>query len=239
MIKLAITGCWGRMGQFITELALKDKDFQIVALIESPSRTDVPLSMHGITIARDISAIKGADVLIDFTLPEPTMNNLAACLKYDVGMVIGTTGLSDAQRAEIAVASEKVAIVQSTNMSVGVNLVFGLLKKMGEALKAYNISITETHHIHKKDAPSGTAKTMAEVIENAAHKKVADIASVREGDVVGYHKVTFDSGVDTIEISHNAKTRGMFAEGALLAAKFIAKKDKGFFNMGEVLGMDQ
>ncbi|MEI8012353.1 MAG: 4-hydroxy-tetrahydrodipicolinate reductase [Candidatus Omnitrophota bacterium] len=239
MIKLAITGCWGRMGQFITELALKDKDFQIVALIESPGRTDVLSSMQGITIVRDVCAIKGADVLIDFTLPEPTMKNLAACLKYKVAMVIGTTGLSDAQRAEIAAASEQIAIVQSTNMSVGVNLVFGLLKKMSAALRMYHVSITETHHVHKKDAPSGTAKTMAEVIESVTHEKVTDIASVREGEVVGYHKVIFDSGVDTIEISHNAKTRGMFAEGALLAAKFIAKKDKGLFNMSEVLGMDQ
>jgi 4-hydroxy-tetrahydrodipicolinate reductase len=237
MIKLAITGAWGRMGQRITELALKDKDIQIVALIESPNRSDVPAESHGVKITRDINTIKGADVLIDFTLPEPTMQALLACQAYGVAMVIGTTGLTDEQRAVIKKASEKLAIVQSTNMSVGVNLVFGLLKQMAGSLKGYNVSLTETHHIHKKDAPSGTAKTMAEVIEGVTGTKINDIASVREGEVVGYHKVIFDSGVDTIEISHNAKTRDMFAEGAVIAAKFLAKKDKGFFNMQEVLGL--
>ena len=236
MIKLAITGCQGRMGQRITELASKDKEFRIVALIESPDRPDVPEASHGVKISRDINAIKGADILIDFTLPEPTMKNVEACLRHHVRMIIGTTGLSDEQRAGIKKASQTVAVAQSTNMSVGVNLVFGLLKQMAGALKGYNVAITETHHTHKKDAPSGTAKTMADVIESVTGKKVTDVASVREGEVIGYHEVTFDSGVDTIKISHNAKTRDMFAEGALVAAKFLAKKDKGFFNMQEVLG---
>jgi 4-hydroxy-tetrahydrodipicolinate reductase len=237
MIKLAITGCQGRMGRCITELASQDKEFQIVALIESPDRPDVPETSYGVKISRDINAIKGADVLIDFTLPAPTMQNVQACLKHHVRMVIGTTGLSDGQRAEILKASQTVAVVQSTNMSVGVNLVFGLLKQMAATLKGYNVGITETHHVHKKDAPSGTAKTMAEVIEGACGRKVTDVASVREGEVIGYHEVTFDGEVDTIKISHNAKTREMFAGGAILAAKFLAKKDKGFFNMQEVLGV--
>lgn len=237
MIKLAITGCQGRMGQRITELASRDKDFQIVALIESPDRPGVPDMSHGVKISKDINAVKGADVLIDFTLPEPTMQSVAACLRHHVAMVIGTTGLSDEQRAEIQKASQSIALVQSTNMSVGVNVVFGLLKQMAGSLKGYGVSITETHHVHKKDAPSGTAKTMAETVESVTGQKVSDIASVREGEVIGYHEVTFDSPVDTVKISHNAKTRDMFAEGAILAAKFLAKKDKGSFNMQEVLGV--
>ncbi len=237
MIKLAVNGCYGRMGQRITELALREKDIKVIALIESPQRTDVPSELHGIKVARDINAVKGADVVIDFTLPEPTMQCLEACLRHGVRMVIGTTGLSDAQRAAIRKASEQLAIVQSTNMSVGVNLVFGLLKQMAASLKGYRVAITETHHVHKKDAPSGTAKTMAEAVESGSGVKVTDIASVREGEVVGYHKVSFDSAVDTIEISHNAKTRDMFAEGAVLAAKFVAGKTKGMFNMQEVLGL--
>ena len=237
MIKLAITGCQGRMGQRITALASQDKEFQIVALIESPDRPDVPDMSHGVKISRDINAIQGADVLIDFTLPEPTMKDVEACLKYRVRMIIGTTGLSEEQRARIMKASQSIAVIQSTNMSVGVNLVFGLLKQMTGALQGYGASITETHHVHKKDAPSGTAKTMAEIIEGVTGQKVTDVASIREGEVIGYHEVTFDSGVDTIKISHNAKTRDMFAEGALVAAKFLAKKDKGFFNMQEVLGV--
>ena len=237
MIKLAISGCQGRMGQRIAALASQDKEFQIVALIESPDRADVPEMSNGVKISRDINAIQGADVLIDFTLPAPTMKSLEACLKHRVAMVIGTTGLSDEQRAVISKASTSVALVQSTNMSVGVNLVFGLLKQMAGTLKGYRVAITETHHVHKKDAPSGTAKTMAEVIEGVTGSKISDMASVREGEVIGYHEVTFESPVDTIKISHNAKTRDMFAEGALLAAKFLAKKDKGFFNMQEVLGL--
>ncbi len=237
MIKLAIVGCYGRMGQRITELALQDKDFQIVALIESPDRGDVPEMIHGIKIVRDMDAVKGADVAIDFTLPEPTMKDVEVCLKHGVRMVIGTTGLSEDQRAVIKKASEEIAVIQSTNMSVGVNVIFSLLKQMAAVLKGYGVSITETHHVHKKDAPSGTAKTMAEIIEGVTQKKVTDIEALREGEVVGYHKVTFCSPVDTIELAHNANTRVMFAEGAILAAKFLAKKKNGFFNMQEVLGL--
>ena len=236
-MKLAINGCQGRMGQRIAQLACRDKAFKITALIESPDRTDVPDTLFGVKVSRDINAIKGADVLIDFTLPGPSMEALKACLKHDVRAVIGTTGFSDEQRAFIKKASRKVALVQSTNMSVGVNLVFGLLKQMATALKGYDIAITETHHIHKKDAPSGTAKTMAEVVEGVTGRKISDIVSRREGEVVGYHKVVFDGPVDTIEISHNAKDRDMFAAGALIAARFLVKKDKGLFNMQQVLGL--
>ncbi len=237
MMKLAITGCQGRMGQRIAYLASKDKAFKLTALIESPDRTDVPASMFGVKVSRDINAIKGADVLIDFSLPGPSMEALKACLKYDVRAVIGTTGFSQEQRLLISKASRKIALVQSTNMSVGVNLVFRLLKQMAAVLKGYDVAITETHHVHKKDAPSGTAKTMAEVVEGVTGKKISDIVSHREGEVVGYHKVVFDGTVDAIEISHNAKDRDMFAAGALIAAKFLLKKDKGLFNMQQVLGL--
>ena len=152
-------------------------------------------------------------------------------------MVIGTTGLSAEENAYIVGAARDIAIVKSSNMSIGVNVVFGLLKKMAETLEGYNVSITETHHIHKKDAPSGTAKSMAEIVEAASGIRVKNVASVREGEVVGYHKVTFESAVDSIELSHNAKTRDMFAEGALVAAKFVAKKTGGFYDMQQVLGL--
>lgn len=236
-MKLAITGCQGRMGQRIALLASRDKSFKITALIESPDRADVPAQLLGVKVSRDINAIKGADVLIDFTLPGPSIEALKACLKHNVRAVIGTTGFSEEQRSLITKASRKIAIVQSTNMSVGVNLVFGLLKQMATVLKGYDVGITETHHVHKKDAPSGTAKTMAEVVEGVTGKKITDIESLREGEVVGYHKVVFEGPVDTIEISHNAKDRDMFVAGALVAAKFLKKKDKGLFNMQQVLGL--
>ena len=237
MIKLAITGCQGRMGQRISELASQNSNFQIVALIESPQCPGVPESAFGVKISRDITAIKGAEVLIDFSLADATVENLKACLKYRVRPVIGTTGFTPAQELEIQNASRQIAVVKSSNMSVGVNVLFGQLRKMAEALKGYSASITETHHVHKKDAPSGTAKTMGEIIQNATQLQRVAIQSVREGEVVGFHKVTFDSPVDTIEISHTAKTRDMFAEGALVAARFVANKDIGLFTMQDVLGL--
>ena len=238
MIKVAVVGCMGRMGQRLTELLSLNKDFYLYALIESPDRMDVPESIHNVKVSRDINVIKGADVLLDFTLPEVSMRNLEACLKHRVRMVIGTTGFTSEQVNAIFDASKRLGIVRSANMSVGVNVIFGLLRKMAEALKGYNISIIETHHVHKKDAPSGTAKSMGEIIANATQLQQVPIESKREGEVVGYHKVTFESDVDTIELSHNAKTRDMFAEGALVAAKFVAYKDNGLYSMQEVLGLD-
>ncbi len=237
MIKVAVVGCMGRMGQRISELASKNKDFQLYALIESPTRHDVPESLCGVKISRDINFIKGADVLIDFTIPEVTVQNVDACLRHRVRMVIGTTGLNPDQSRKIMDASRQLGIVRSANMSVGVNVIFGLIRKMAEALKGYDISITETHHVHKKDAPSGTANTMAEIVANATQLQKVPIESIREGEVVGYHKITFDSDLDTIELSHNAKTRDMFAQGALVAAKFVAYKDNGLYSMQEVLGL--
>jgi len=238
MIKLAIVGCQGRMGKRITELASQDKDIQITALIERPDCPDCPDNILGVKVARDINAIRGADVLIDFTAPSATMKNLEACLRHRVRIVIGTTGLSAEEDELIIAASKSLGVVHSSNMSVGVNVMFGLLRKMAEALKGYHVSITETHHVHKKDAPSGTARTMADIIQNASQLQNVPIKSVREGEVIGYHKVSFKGAVDTIEISHNANTRDMFAEGAIVAAKFVAYKDNGLYNMQAVLGLN-
>ncbi len=238
MIKLAISGCQGRMGQRITALALQDKAFKISVLLENKDRPDVPLLSHHIPVNFEEAALKGSDVLIEFTTPEATLAHLKACQKYGVNMVIGTTGLSKAQMAQIKKASSKTAVVFSSNMSVGVNLVFGLIRQAASITgKNYAMALTETHHVHKKDAPSGTAKTMAEIAEKFAKAKVKDIASVREGEVIGDHTITFESPVDLISIHHHAKTRDIFAEGSLVAAKFLADKKKGLFNMQDVLGL--
>ena len=238
MIKLAVSGCQGRMGQRITALALQAKVFKLSALLESQERPGVPNMMYGVPVAFDPSALKGSQVLIEFTSPDATIDHLKACQKFGVNMVIGTTGLSKPQIAQIKKASSKIAIVFSSNMSVGVNLVFGLIRQAALITgKNYDIRLSETHHVHKKDAPSGTAKTMAEVAERFSKTKVKDIASIREGEVVGDHTITFESPVDLITIHHHAKTRDIFAEGALVAAKFLAKKKKGLFNMQDVLGL--
>jgi 4-hydroxy-tetrahydrodipicolinate reductase len=226
------------MGQRITSLALLDKIFKISALLENKNRPDVPLLSHDIPVNFEDAALKESDVLIEFTTPEATVQHLKSCQKYGVNMVIGTTGLSKAQIAQIKKASSKIAIVFSSNMSVGVNLVFGLIRQAAQITKdEYAITLTETHHIHKKDAPSGTAKTMADIAEQYAQTVVKDIASIREGEVIGDHTITFESPVDLISIHHHAKTRDIFAEGSLVAAKFLSKKKKGLFNMQDVLGL--
>ena len=238
MIKLAVSGCLGRMGQRITQLALEDKTFKITALLENPNYPNLA-DQHGpVKITTEPSALKGNDVLIEFTTPEATIEHLNACVKHRAKMVIGTTGLNHTQIKKIKAASKKIPIVFSSNMSVGVNILF---KLAGEAAAKvgpdYRIKIIEAHHIHKKDAPSGTAKTIAEVIEEASGRKVSDIQSIREGEIIGDHEIILESNVDTIKISHSAKTRDIFAKGSLVAAKFLAKKKTGLFNMQDVLGL--
>ena len=238
MIRLAISGCQGRMGQRITALALKDKAFKISALLENKNRPDVALLSHHISVNFEDTALKGNDVLIEFTTPEATILHLKACRKYGVNMVIGTTGFTKAQITQIKKASSGIAIVFSSNMSVGVNLVFALIRQAAQITgKGYSIILSETHHVHKKDAPSGTAKTMAEIAGQFAKTKVKEIKSIREGEVIGDHTITFESPVDSISIHHHAKARDIFAEGSLVAAKFLSKKKKGLFNMQDVLGL--
>ena len=238
MIKLGVSGCQGRMGQRISSLALLDKSFKISALLENKNRPDVPLLSHNITVHFEDVALKGSDVLIEFTTPEATIAHLKSCQQYGVNMVIGTTGLSKPQIAQIKKASAKIAIVFSSNMSVGVNLVFGLIRQASQVTgNNYAITLSETHHVHKKDAPSGTAKTMAEIAEQYAKTMVQDISSIREGEVIGDHTINFESPADLISIHHHAKTRDIFAEGSLVAAKFLSKKKKGLFDMQDVLGL--
>ena len=238
MIKLAVSGCCGRMGQRISALSLKERVFKLSALLEGQARVDTPTKMHNVPVSFNNEAVKGSNVLIEFTTPDATIANLKACVRHKVNMVIGTTGLTPAQVAQIKKASSKIAIVYSSNMSVGVNLVFALIRRAAQVTsRSYEIRLREIHHVHKKDAPSGTAKTMAEIAEIFSKNKVKEIESFREGEVIGDHTISFESDVDLISIHHHAKTRDIFAEGALVAAKFLAKKKKGLYNMQDVLGL--
>ncbi|HBR15453.1 MAG TPA: 4-hydroxy-tetrahydrodipicolinate reductase [Candidatus Omnitrophica bacterium] len=238
MINLAVSGCLGRMGQSITRLALQDHEFKLHALLERKDHPKTDEWINGVAISTDGSSLNGCDVLIEFTTPQATIDNLQVCLKHNVKMVIGTTGLEHDQIMRIQKASEKIPIVFSSNMSVGVNLLFKLTQIASEKTGTnYTINITEAHHIHKKDAPSGTAKTLAEVAEKASGQKVRNIESIRENEIIGDHTITFESNDDMISIFHHAKSRDIFAKGALVAAKFVSKKDKGLFNMQDVLGL--
>jgi len=198
-----------------------------------------------------------SQVLIDFTRPEGTLAHLAVCRELGVKAVIGTTGFSEAQKAEIAEHARHLAIMMAPNMSVGVNVVFKLLDMAARALaEGYDIEIVEAHHRHKVDAPSGTALKMGEVVATALGRNLKDcavygregitgerdpstigFATVRGGDIVGDHSVMFCGTGERIEITHKSASRATYAQGALRAARFLADKPSGLFGMDDVLGL--
>jgi 4-hydroxy-tetrahydrodipicolinate reductase len=239
MIKLAISGARGRMGRAISSLAFADQDFKVITLLERPGHPEADETVNGVALSTDNDAIKGCDALIEFTLPEGTLRNLEACVRHNVRVVIGTTGLTADQTKQIEAASQKIPIVFSTNMSIGVNVLFKLIELAGKKIGPCSITINETHHIHKKDAPSGTAKTMAEIAREASGRPVTDIRALREGEVIGDHDIIFETAEDILTLKHHARNRDMFARGALTAAKFLRNKTSGLYHMQDVLGLSQ
>ncbi len=237
MIKLAISGIGGRMGARIEHLALVAADFTVAAGFEHDKHPQLgQKTAAGTLISNDWDKLAGCDCLIEFTTPEATIAHLPYLVKHRVAAVIGTTGITDL--APIKDAARHIPVIFSPNMSVGVNLLFKLLKDAATVLKGYSVDITEAHHVHKKDAPSGTAKKIVDVINGQGFSiKYDDVAAIREGEIVGDHRVVFESSVDRIELSHSAKTRDIFVEGALTAAKWVVGKKPGFYSMNEVLGI--
>jgi len=262
---VVIAGSAGRMGRALLEGVFQAPDMRLHAALE---RADSDLigrdagellgSPCGVRIADDVgAALRGAHVLIDFTRPEGTMHHVELCAAAGVKMVIGTTGLSPEQRARIAAASSRVAIMLAPNMSVGVTLLLNLLQTAARVLdKGYDIEIIEAHHRHKVDAPSGTALRMGEVIAEALGRNLDEVAvygregqtgerkdttigfaTVRGGDIVGDHTALFAGTGERIEITHKASSRATFALGALRAARFLADKDSGLYDMRDVLGL--
>lgn len=235
MVSIVVSGAAGRMGKRIVALAQNDHDLKVVAGVDvKPERSE--LNMVG-----ELDQIRGDYAcVIEFTSPAVTVEHAKIAAEQKKSMVIGTTGLSDEQFNAIKQASEIIPIVFSPNMSVCVNLFFDIIKKSAGVLgKNYKISINETHHIHKKDSPSGTAKFMARIAKEKSGNADAPIHAMRKDEIVGDHDIIFESEVDTLKISHSAKTRDIFALGALTAAKFIVKKKMGLFSMSEVLGLEE
>ncbi len=225
MIKLCISGSKGKMGSRIIDLAKEDPDLNVC-------------SEFDVVEENPEQFIELCECLIEFTTPQATIEHLELCEKHKKPVVIGTTGLSDEEKKKIEAASKKIPIVFSPNMSIGVNLLFKMVADASKVLGAdYSIEIVEAHHSEKKDAPSGTAKELANIVKEAKGKIEVPIESVREGEIVGEHTITFDSPVDVIEITHSAKTRDIFAKGALLAAKFVAIQKPGLYTMKDVLGL--
>ena len=222
-MKIAINGACGRMGQAVEKAAGEAK-------IDVAEKIDV-LKADG--ISRTLT--KKVDALVDFSTPEAALERLAECVKAKTPAVICTTGFSDAQKAEIAAAAKKIPVVFSSNMSVGVNLLFKRVPEIAKTLgPSYDIDIIETHHRFKKDAPSGTAKTLAERIEAATGRK-PNMHAVRSGDVVGDHRVIFGTLGDSIEIIHRASTRDIFAKGSIEAAKWATSAKPGLYTMLDVI----
>ncbi|MFH2137057.1 MAG: 4-hydroxy-tetrahydrodipicolinate reductase [Candidatus Omnitrophota bacterium] len=236
MIRLGVIGCCGKMGKRIMSLAQADNILEVCIGLEIKNSPTIGTVLCGIKVTDDISQIKQVDVIIDFTPMVDKKALLDLACEYNKAVVIGTTGLNKEQVQVIADAAKQIAIVYSPNMSVGVNVMFELVKQAAAKLKDYKVKIIEAHHIHKKDAPSGTAKQFAHLIESVTNKAVTDIEAIREGEIVGDHKIILESDVDTIELSHHAKTRDIFVKGALEAARWVADKPVGLYNMQDVLG---
>jgi 4-hydroxy-tetrahydrodipicolinate reductase len=235
MIKLGIAGACGRMGRRLFEQASLDKDFEVQLLLEKKGTPMIGREMGKLKISSNSDGMFLIDVLIDFTIPEATEINLDYAAKYKKALVLGTTGLSDGQLKKVEEISGVIPVVFSPNMSVGVNVLFSMLPEITKRLGPdYNIEIVEAHHKGKKDAPSGTAKKLAQIIADAAKKEVPT-HSIRLGDIIGDHTVIFCGNSERIEIKHQAHTRDLFVAGALKAAKWIFGKPAGLYSMQDVL----
>ncbi len=267
MTRIAILGAGGRMGRNLIQAVLERPEAELVAAVlragdgrlGGDAGELAAAGRTGVALTDDAAlAAETADVVIDFTLPESTRAHLAACRAAGTALVIGTTGLSDAQRNEIQAAATDLAVVLAPNFSVGVNLSFRLAELAARALgEDFDVEIIEAHHRHKVDAPSGTAMRLGEVVAGAlgrdlkgcavygreGHTGARDrntigFATVRGGDIVGEHTVLFAGEGERVEITHRAGSRMTFARGAVRAALWVARRGgSGLFDMQDVLGL--
>lgn len=264
-LRIAIAGASGRMGHMLIEAVQAAPDVTLAGALDrvgSPSiGTDAGAfsgQLAGVVIQSDFDkALANADLLIDFTRPEGTLQHLEYCAAHGIKMVIGTTGFDEAGKAAIRAAAGKTAIVFAPNMSVGVNVTLKLLEMAAKSFsEGYDIEIIEAHHRHKVDAPSGTALKMGEVIADAIGRDLKEcavygregvtgerdpstigFATIRGGDIVGDHTVLFAGIGERIEISHKSSSRVTYAHGSLRAARFLAGKNTGLYDMQDVLGL--
>ncbi|UYO92810.1 4-hydroxy-tetrahydrodipicolinate reductase [Pollutimonas sp. M17] len=261
-MRIAIAGADGRMGRMLIEAVLQSPDLQLTAALDRSGSASIGQDAGaflgqetGAIITDDLDALAHADCLIDFTRPEGTLAHLQACIKHGTKCVIGTTGFDDQGKLAIQAASQKIAIVFAPNMSVGVNATLKLLEMAAKLLNSgYDVEVFEAHHRNKVDAPSGTALAMGEAVASAWGKKLNDIADwarhgetgaretgkigfsvVRGGDIIGDHTVYFCGTGERIEITHRSGSRATYAQGSLRAARYLARKEFGLFDMQDVL----
>jgi 4-hydroxy-tetrahydrodipicolinate reductase len=266
MADVVVAGAAGRMGSRLVALLQQESELRLVAALEAPGHAalgrdageSAGVGRLGIPIGADVDAALGKDrILIEFSVPEASLAHVREVARHGGRAVIGTTGFSPAQREELAGIGRTIPLLVSPNMSVGVNVAFKVLADMARLLgDEYDVEIVETHHRFKKDAPSGTAMRMAEVVAHALgrdlaatavydrHDKLAErtrkeigMAALRSGDVVGEHTVVFGSLGERLELTHRAHSRDNFARGALRGARFIAGARPGLYSMQDVLGL--
>lgn len=265
-LRVGITGAGGRMGRTLVEaIAASNGKLKLTAALERDQSSLVGADAgevagqgsNGIAISSNLeSALNDVDVLIDFSVPDATTANLAACVEKGVAMVIGTTGFTDEQQALIDAAAHKIAICKASNFSTGVNLCFELLEMAARVMgEESDIEIVEAHHRHKIDAPSGTALSMGQVVAGALGRDLDEVAvygregqtgardkntigfaTVRAGDIVGDHTVMFAAEGERVEITHKASSRLSFARGAVRAASWLTEQPAGLYDMRDVLG---
>ncbi len=262
-MKVCVMGAAGRMGKEIIKAINNFNNIKLSAAVEVPNSPVINsdsgeiagIGKNNILISDSPEkVISKVDVVIDFTSPESTLNNLDICEKNNKGIVIGTTGLDDAGKSIIKDKSKKIPIVFSPNMSVGVNLLFKLVEITSKILNSgYDVEIIEAHHRFKKDAPSGTAKKLEEIAAKELNiddikygregfvgerkEKEIGVFSIRAGDIVGDHTVMFSNIGERIELTHKAHSRATFANGAVKAALFLQNKTSGLYSMFDVLGI--
>ena len=246
MFRIGVAGVSGKMGKRIANLLIEQDDAELAACFEMIGHKDIGKDIgellgkeaNGVLISGGIdSVLDKIDCLIDFTLPEVTLANLEKCKEKGKAIVIGTTGIDEKGETLIKEASKTIAVVYSPNMAIGVNLFFNIVREVARVFGSEaKIKIDETHHVHKKDSPSGTAKKIGKVVEEVLGE-TPEIEAFREGEVIGNHGIIFDGQYETIEIRHDAKTRDVFASGAIKAAIYLHDKEAGFYDMRDVLGL--
>ena len=266
MTRIAVTGAAGRMGKALIEAVTINAETTLAAAIERPESTLVGadagelagIGQLGVEVVGDINQVVDVfDVLIDFTAPVATLANAQVCSAKGKKIVVGTSGFTDEQKEKLLAVVDRTALCMASNFSTGVNLCFKLLDMAAKVLgDDVDIEVYEAHHRHKVDAPSGTALSMGEVVASALGRDLKEVAvydrqgqtgardrkaigfaTVRAGDIVGDHTVTFAAEGERVEITHKASSRMSFARGAVRAAGWIATKESGLFDMQDVLGL--
>lgn len=266
MTRIAVTGAAGRMGKALIEAVTLNPSLHLTVALERPGSSLIGVDAgelagvgsNGVKVFGDIrQALEQFDVLIDFTAPDATLANAEACAASGRKMVIGTTGFTPEQRAQLVSLADRTALCMASNFSTGVNLCFKLLDMAASVLgDEVDIEICEAHHRHKVDAPSGTALSMGEVVASALGRDLSEVAvygregqtgardrqtigfaTVRAGDIVGDHTVIFAAEGERVEITHKASSRMSFARGAVRAAGWLQEKQTGLFDMQDVLGL--